>query len=127
MLAHFAKLPSPMTLVIIEHNGDGAMNRISASETAFGHRDWSYNFLIVSVWPDPADDDLNIKWTREFWDAMQPFATDGVYVNYLDQEGEERVKAAYATQTYERLVDLKNKYDPTNLFRLNQNIRPTVG
>jgi FAD/FMN-containing dehydrogenase len=89
--------------------------------------DWSYNFLIVSVWPDRADDDLNIKWTREFWEAMQPFSTDGVYVNYLDQEGEERVKAAYATQTYERLVDLKNKYDPTNLFRLNQNIQPTVG
>ena len=57
---------------------------------------------------------------------MQPFAKDAVYVNYLDQEGDERVKAAYAAPTYDRLVTLKNKYDPTNLFRLNQNIKPTA-
>jgi hypothetical protein len=57
---------------------------------------------------------------------MQPFAREAVYVNYLDQEGEERVKAAYAAPTYERLVNLKNQHDPTNLFRLNQNIKPTV-
>jgi len=126
MLAHFAQVPSPMTLVILEHNGDGAMDRVDASETAFGHRDWSYNFLITSIWADAADDEKNIEWTRAFWEAVQPFSRDAVYVNYLDQEGEERVKDAYAPQTYERLVNLKNKYDPTNLFRINQNIKPTV-
>ena len=124
VLAHFATVPSPMTLVIIEHAGDGAMDRVSASDTAFGHRDWSYYFLITSIWADPADDEKNIEWTRELWEAVQPFAKDAVYVNYLDQEGEERVKAAYAGQTYERLVNLKQKYDPTNLFRHNQNIKP---
>ncbi|MCH8062226.1 MAG: FAD-binding oxidoreductase [Chloroflexi bacterium] len=126
MIAQFAKVPSPMTVVIIEHNGGGAMNRVGASETAFGHRDMSYNFLIPSLWADPADSEKNVTWTREFWEAMQPFARDAVYVNYLDQEGDERVKAAYAAPTYDRLVTLKNKYDPTNLFRLNQNIKPTV-
>ena len=125
VLAHFAAVPSPMTLVIVEHNGDGAMDRVSASDTAFGHRDWSYKFLMTSIWADPSDDEKNIEWTREFWEAIQPFASEAVYVNYLDQEGEERVKAAYAVQTYERLVTLKNKYDPTNLFRHNQNIKPT--
>ena len=65
---------------------------------------------------------------REFWEAMSPFTTDGVYVNYLGQEkdeGIERVRAAYGPQIYDRLVSLKNKYDPTNLFSLNQNIKPT--
>ena len=61
-----------------------------------------------------------ITWTRRFWEAMQPFTSDGVYVNYLGEEGEHRVKAAYAAPTYERLVALKNRYDPTNLFRLNR-------
>ncbi len=126
IVAHFEQVPSPMTLVIIEHNGEGAMNRVDASETAFGHRDWSYNFLITSIWADAADDEKNIAWTRGLWDAVQPFAKDEVYVNYLDEEGDDRVKEAYAPQTYERLVDLKNKYDPKNLFRRNQNIKPTV-
>ena len=126
IIAHYATVPSPMTLVIIEHNGEGAMDRVSASETAFGHRDMSYNFLITSLWADPADSEKNVTWTREFWEAMQPFAKDAVYVNYLDQEGDERVKSAYAAPTYDRLVTLKNKYDPTNLFRLNQNIKPTA-
>lgn len=126
ILAYFAKVPSPMSAVILEHNGDGAMNRVDSSETSFGHRDWSYNLLIVSIWDDPADSDKNIAWTREFWEAMTPFTANKVYVNYLGDEGEDRVKAAYAAPTYERLVDLKNQYDPTNLFKLNQNIKPTV-
>ena len=126
ILTYFAKIPSPLSAVVIEHNGDGAMNRVGESETAFGHRDWSYNLLITSLWDDPADSEKNISWTREFWEAMQPFMSSGVYVNYLGDEGEDRVKAAYATSTYERLVTLKNRYDPTNLFRLNQNIKPTV-
>jgi len=125
VLTYFARIPSAMSAVILEHNGDGAMNRVSETDTAFGHRDWSYNILIVSMWNDPADSEKNIAWTREFWEAMKPYTTERVYVNYLGDEGEERVKAAYSAATYERLVALKNKYDPTNLFRLNQNIKPT--
>jgi len=126
MLTHFAKVPSPMSMVIVEHNGDGAINRVSPSETAVGHRDWSYDILICSLWENPVDDEMNIKWARDFWDAMQPFARDAVYVNYLGDEGSERVKAAYAAEVYERLVQSKNKYDPTNFFRFNQNIVPTM-
>ena len=76
------------------------------------------------MWSNPADSDANVQWTRELWAAMQPFLSGSVYVNYLGEEGEERVKAAYTPTKYARLVDLKTKYDPTNLFRLNQNIKP---
>jgi hypothetical protein len=124
MLAHFASVPSPLTSVILEHNGDGAITRIDEDATAFGYRDHSYIFIIISGWIDADDDDRNITWTRELYDAVRPFTRGGIYVNYLGQEGEDRVKEAYGTK-YDRLVQLKNKYDPTNLFRVNQNIPPT--
>ncbi|MFF4507783.1 BBE domain-containing protein [Streptomyces sp. NPDC001401] len=126
ILAAFATVPSPMTTVIIEHNGDGAMNRVGPDQTAFGHRDWSYNLLITSLWADPAHAETNIAWTRALWEAVQPFTRDGVYVNYLGAEGQDRVRAAYGPN-FDRLVAIKNKYDPANVFRLNQNIEPTVG
>ena len=120
----YETVPSPMTTIVLEHNGNGAMDRVGEDETAFGHRNLPYNFLVTSLWSDPADTDANVQWTRELWEAMQPFLAGSVYVNYLGDEGEERVKAAYTPAKYERLVALKTKYDPTNLFRLNQNIKP---
>jgi hypothetical protein len=126
VLEYFAVIPSPMSAIVIEHNGDGAMNRVDESETSFGHRDWSYNLLIVSMWENPEDSDRNITWTRDLWTAMKPFTSERVYVNYLGDEGEDRVKSAYAASTYEKLVELKNQHDPGNLFRLNQNIKPTA-
>lgn len=126
VLAYFATIPSPMSAIMLEHNGDGAMNRVGENETSFGHRDWSYNLLIVSMWEDPVESEKNITWAREFWEAMRPYTTERVYVNYLGDEGEDRVREAYSAPTYERLVALKNTYDPANLFRLNQNIKPTV-
>jgi FAD/FMN-containing dehydrogenase len=122
MMAQFASVPSPQSAVLIEHLG-GAVSRVSNDETAFYGRDAPYSFLIVSVWPDPAESARNLQWTDAFWQAMQPFASGGVYVNYLGEEGPERVQAAYGTN-YERLVALKTTYDPTNLFRVNQNIPP---
>jgi hypothetical protein len=77
------------------------------------------------MWTSPSDSEKNIAWTREFLAAMQPFLERGVYVNNLGDEGEERIRAAYGSN-YERLVALKNNYDPTNFFRVNQNIKPTV-
>jgi FAD/FMN-containing dehydrogenase len=124
ILAYSAKALSPRTVVVIEHNGHGAISRVGAEETAFGYRDWPYNFLVTSIWTDPAETDANIRWTREFYDAMQPSLADAVYVNYLAEEGEERVRSAYSSATYARLSGLKKKYDPANLFRLNQNIKP---
>ena len=121
-----ARVPSPRTVVVIEHNGPGAMSRVPESETAFGHRRYPYNFLVTSVWEDAAESEANIRWAREFFDALRPWMADAVYVNYLDDEGSERVSQAYGQAKYERLVALKNKYDPANFFRLNQNIQPTV-
>ncbi len=123
IVARFAEVPSPRSLIIIENLG-GAVSHVGEDETAFPHRDGGYNFLIQSTWPDPTDSERNIRWTRDLYEAMRPFMTDAVYVNYLGQEGVDRVKEAYGAAKYERLVALKNKYDPTNLFRLNQNIKP---
>ena len=127
MVAHFAKVTSPETVVALEHMG-GAVRRIGSDETAFSHRDSDDNLIIITQWSDPGESEVHIRWTRELWEAMQTFSSGGVYVNYLGQEtdeGEVRVRAAYGDAKYERLVALKNKYDPTNLFRLNQNIKPT--
>jgi FAD/FMN-containing dehydrogenase len=124
---HVRNAPSPTSAVAIEQLG-GAVNRVGTGDTAFNHRNARYNLLIVGMWPDPAAKDKNVKWVRDFWDAMEPYSSGGVYVNYLGQEadeGTERIIAAYGPEKYERLVALKNKYDPTNLFRLNQNIKPT--
>jgi FAD/FMN-containing dehydrogenase len=123
----FARVPSKNTVVVIEHNGNGAMERVPDDATAFGHRGWPYNFVVTSAWKEPADTDRNIAWTRELFAAMQPFLASGVYVNYLGaDEGAERVRAAYGAEKHARLVALKSKYDPENLFRMNQNIAPAA-
>jgi FAD/FMN-containing dehydrogenase len=123
IVEHFASVPSPMSTVVIEHNGDGAMNRVGPGETAFGHRDSSYNLLITSMWTEGRDAEQNIAWTRTLAEAVSPFATGGVYVNYLGSEGQDRVRSAYGAN-FDRLAAIKQKYDPQNLFRLNQNIEP---
>jgi FAD/FMN-containing dehydrogenase len=90
----------------------------------FNHRASPYDLVIMPMWTDAAESEKHIRWADELWKTMQPFSSGGVYVNYLGDEGEDRVKAGYGTN-YQRLVALKNKYDPTNLFRFNQNIVPT--
>ena len=88
-----------------------------------------FNLLILGGWELAADDEENIAWTRETWQVMQPYAAQGVYVNYLNQEtdeGGERIKAAYGPKKFARLATLKAKYDPGNLFRMNQNVPPAV-
>jgi FAD/FMN-containing dehydrogenase len=126
---HVEKAPSPYSAVAIEQFS-GAVNRVRVDATAFNHRNARYNLLIVGIWLDPAAKAENVKWVRDLWGAMEPFSSGGVYVNYLGQEadeGAERVKSAYGPEKYARLVALKEKYDPTNLFRLNQNIKPSAG
>jgi FAD/FMN-containing dehydrogenase len=109
-------------VIVLEHNGNSAWDRVAESATAFGHRAWPYNMVVTSAWSDPKDAQRNIAWTREFFDAMRPFAAPGVYVNYLGgDEGIDGLKAAYGAKL-ERLAALKAKYDPANLFRMNQNI-----
>jgi FAD/FMN-containing dehydrogenase len=86
-----------------------------------------YSFMSIGECAVAAEAAECVRWARDFWKAMQPYSTGSVYVNYLGDEadeGAERIKAAYGPEKYRRLAALKNKYDPTNLFRLNQNIRP---
>ena len=128
IVSRFEQVPSPTSAVAIESFG-GAMSRVPDDATAFNHRHTPFNLLIVGIWPDPSNNDAHLRWVRDYWDAMQPFSSGAVYVNYLGQEADEgagRIKAAYGSTKYEKLVMLKNKYDPTNLFRLNQNIKPTA-
>ncbi len=115
---------SPFTLVLIQHV-HGAVCRITPTETAVSAlRDESYVISIVSMW-EHDDAQRHIEWTRAFWAALEPLAASGIYINYLTDETEERKRASYGVN-YERLAALKNLYDPTNLFRMNQNIKPTL-
>src|SRR5437016_4083330 len=119
LISQFASCPSPMSGLLLEHI-HGAATRVGISETAFPHRREGYNFLVVSEWLDPAENAQNIAWARESYDVMRPCFTPGRYVNYLgDDDGEDAVAAAYGPN-YQRLRTLKAKYDPTNLFHLNQ-------
>ncbi len=122
--SYFERVPSPRTVIVLEHNGDSAWDRVADTDTAFGYRAWPYNFVVTSAWSDSADTERNVTWTRDFFKAMRPFAAEGAYVNYLGgDEGFEGLRAAYGAKLA-RLMTLKTKYDSNNLFRMNQNIVP---
>lgn len=123
LMEHADPLPSAHSTVFWEWMG-GAVEEVAPDATAFAHRDAAFTFTVAPKWEDPGRDEEMVAWARSFHDAVQPFASDGVYVNYLGQdEGEERVEEAYGDR-YQRLVELKNEWDPYNLFRMNQNIEP---
>ena len=124
ILDFYTRTPSPRTVVVVEHDGDSAWSRVPEDATAFGHRNWPYNLVVTTNWTDPKDSEANIRWTRKFWEAMKPFLAEAAYVNYLGEVDEEGIRAAYGKK-YERLAALKEKYDPTNFFCTNQNIRPS--
>jgi hypothetical protein len=124
MVDCFERVPSPMSALGFEQFG-GAVRRVGVEDTAFRHRDVAYDIAMLGEWADPATSAVNIQWVREVAGATEPFSTGGVYVNFLGEEGEEQVKAAYGSH-FQRLVALKRKYDPTNFFHLNQNIKPTA-
>lgn len=126
IVEHVARVPSPHSVVVIDHNGGGAISRVDANETAFGHRNWTYNWLTTAAWSEPADDERNIQWTREFAAAMQPFAAPAVYVNYTSDLGDDILTSAYLPKVRPRLAALKHEYDPMNLFSMNHNIKPEV-
>ena len=118
--------PSPNTLSSIWNFG-GATARVAADATAFGDRSMPYMFSIDSVWSEPADDDANINWTRDFWGRMKPHSQQGrMYLNFpgLGEEGEKVLEDTFGAN-YSRLREIKRKYDPENRFRFNQNIRPS--
>jgi hypothetical protein len=112
----------PMGMVQIRVLG-GAMGRVSSSATAFAHRRPEVMVAIITPFDDPSMTDAATRWTRDLFAALQPKA-NGVYANFLEDEGDDRVREAYPGDTFRRLVALKRRYDPSNLFHLNQNIRP---
>lgn len=124
ILDSFASVPSTHSLVLFQQYG-GAVSRVGTSETAYRHREAQYDFIPVSIWTDPGESEKQRNWVRNLWEEMVPFSTGGEYVNNLGDEGEDRIRAAYG-DNYQRLVGLKNKYDPTNFFRLNANIKPKL-
>jgi FAD/FMN-containing dehydrogenase len=125
MTTHAAHITSPYSQTTFFQLG-GAISRLGDGDSAYGHRQAQWIHVIASAWDDPLAADRHIGWTREFWQAMRPFSLGGGYVNFLsDDAGQDRVQAAYNTN-HDRLVTLKNRYDPSNLFQLNHNIQPTV-
>jgi hypothetical protein len=114
---------SPKTLTLIEHH-HGAINNVPQDSTAFMQRNSDYDFIILSLWNEPETSPFHIDWTKNFFEAMKPFFSSGVYVNALfNDEGNDRVRAAYG-DNYGRLRQIKQKYDPENFFRWNNNIVP---
>ena len=121
-LEHGPKVPVVNSTVHI-YPINGAVNRVASDETAFAYRDATFAAVIAGMWPDPADNEANIKWVRDYYDATAPLSEEGAYVNFMAGDDQDRVKVSYRGN-YDRLVDAKRKYDPDNLFRLNQNIQP---
>ena len=104
---------------------NGAVHRVGSDETAFSYRDATWAEVIVGVDPDPANAERIKDWTIAYWTALHPYSAGGAYVNFMMDEGQERVQATYR-DNYDRLLDVKSRYDPTNLFHVNQNIKPAV-
>ncbi len=102
---------------------DGAAHRVGMHQTAFSYRDANWAEVIVGVDPEPANSGKITKWCKDYFDALHPYSAGGAYINFMMEEGQERVRSSFR-DNYERLVLVKSKYDPTNLFRVNQNIRP---
>ncbi len=124
-VSHVSEVPSSFTFVGMFQLG-GQVCRIPEDATAYTQRDASHSLAISAGWKDPDDSERQRDWVRAFWKDMEPYSPGGGYINFMsDDDGDERVRAAYGQVKYDRLVALKDRLDPTNLFRLNQNIRPS--
>jgi FAD/FMN-containing dehydrogenase len=124
VVASFKEVKSPLSALLIEQFG-GAVKRVPVDATAFDQRDATYNLVIVSRWTAPGDAEANVRWARSTSDAVKPFGTGTVYVNYIGAgESPDRVRASFSPTKFARLAAIKRQYDPTNVFRMNQNILP---
>ena len=118
------RLPTPLSGVLV-YPIDGAASRVGPGETAWGHRDAVWSEIIFGTDPDPASFDSLRSWAVEYWEAVEPHAMDGAYINFIGDDGREQVRPSYGG-SYGRLAELKAKYDPDNVFHVNQNIEPAV-
>ena len=121
-LEHGPKIPT-MNSALHIYPIDGAVHRVASDATAFAYRDANFATVIAGMWPDPADNDANTAWVRDYYAAMAPHSEKGAYVNFLSGDDQSKIRANYGGN-YDRLVSLKKKYDPGNLFHMNQNISP---
>jgi FAD/FMN-containing dehydrogenase len=121
-LEHGPKVPAVNSTVHI-YPINGAAQRVAPDETAFAYRDATFATVIAGMWPDPAENEANTAWVRDFYDATAPLSEEGGYVNFMAGDDQDRIRANYKGN-YDRLVEIKRKFDPENTFRLNQNIRP---
>ena len=126
LTARATKPVSPLTQVILVPGG-GAVEDVDEDAMAFGQRSAPWNLHLLSMWPDPADTETNIAWTRDLAAAIKPWTSGRAYLNFIGDEGLGRVEAAFGPEKYRRLQALKDEWDPENLFRHNQNIPPTAG
>jgi FAD/FMN-containing dehydrogenase len=122
LIEQAGRLAGPQCEVFVAHLG-GAANRVAPDAMAYGHRDAEFVMNVHARWDDPAQDDSCIRWARGVFDAVRPFATGGAYVNFMTEDEDERVATAYGPN-HARLAQLKARYDPQNVFRMNQNIKP---
>ena len=102
---------------------NGAASKVANDETAWDYRHATWAKVIVGVDPDPANNDKIVNWAKEYWNALHAYSAGGAYINFMMDEGEERIKATYG-DNYKKLAEIKSKYDPDNLFKVNQNIKP---
>lgn len=126
LVEHGNRVPSPLSATMIEYYYGGPSSEIGETETAFSHREAQYDLGVVGQWVDAADDETNIQWVRDTYEALEPFGNGRIYANLMgaeQMEQESQLRAAFGVN-YDRLVEVKRKYDPTNFFRLNQNIKP---
>jgi hypothetical protein len=96
---------------------------VAPDETAFAYREANFATVIAGMWPEPAQNEDNIKWVRDYYEATAPLSEEGGYVNFMSEDDQDRIRSNYRGN-YDRLVEVKRKYDPGNMFRLNQNIKP---
>lgn len=122
---HTRQVPSRHSQIAVEYY-HGAYTRVGVKEMAYPHRRKAWSLAIGGSWEDPADSAKNTKWVREFWEEIEPYTSGGVYVNFMSAGEDDRIKIAYG-QNYDRLVSVKNRYDPSNLFKVNENIKPKAG
>jgi hypothetical protein len=123
-LKYSAEMPTPLSTMHL-YPINGVASRPGNNDTPWNYRKATWAMVIAGIDPDPANNDRISKWAKDYWEALHPYSAGGAYVNFMMDEGEDRVKATYG-DNYERLAAIKAKYDPGNLFRVNQNIKPKI-
>lgn len=120
----FAKVPTTKSTMHL-YPVDGAVHRVKPDDTAWGHRDATWSMVIAGVDSDPANNETITRWARDYWEAIDPHSMRAAYVNFMMEEGDDRIQATYGGN-YQRLREVKGKYDPENFFHVNQNIQPAT-